>query len=56
MKKKIYTAPEVHIVKVHCETIIAYSKFDEEVSAGTGGWSKDSGDWDIWGSDDGDDY
>ena len=50
--------PAVHIVEVHSETMIAFSKFEDKVSGDSGGWTKDSGDWDIWGngSDSGDDY
>ena len=58
MKKKTYMTPAVHIVEVHSETMIAFSKFEDTVSGDSGGWTKDSGDWDIWGngSDNDDDY
>ncbi len=53
MNKKTYMTPAIHIVEVHSETMIAFSKFEE---GGGVQLTKDSGDWDIWGNGSDDDY
>lgn len=63
MKKK-YISPALLMMNVAIkETLLVGSleKFEDKVSGVNGGWTKDSGDWDIWGNgsgsdDDYDDY
>ena len=59
MEKKLYIKPELNIHIVHLESMLAFSKFDENADS-TDGFGKSHGDWDIWGdgsdSDFDDDY
>ena len=59
--KKTYIAPQLAVFRTNPATIIALSDPSVGINSGLSVDAGDvdvkgSGDWDIWGSDDGDDY
>ena len=59
--KKTYIAPQLAVFRTSPATIIAFSDPNVGINKGSSVDAdlvdvKASGDWDIWGTDDGDDY
>ena len=48
--KKIYMIPELHVVEIQCETLIAESLIKNSEGDGGAQLTKDEGDWDddLW--------
>lgn len=58
MKKKIYIAPCTNVVNISTERLVALSleKGEGNFNPENMTFTKDSGDWDIWGNGSSDDY